>query len=112
MEFRAEECHGGHRFESSAPRLRALRSGGLSDADGREGQSVDGELRLRRLIRWRVRATSAGAPQLLLLAGFAIEYVIDRVLCLGCCVDQKLALIAKLLQPTGNVGGLIMNDRI
>lgn len=32
------------------------------------------------------------------------------MLCLGCCVDQKLAIIANLLQPTGNVGGLILKE--
>ncbi len=42
----------------------------------------------------------------------AIEYVIDRMLCLGCGVDQKLAIIAKLLQPAGNVSGLIADDRV
>jgi hypothetical protein len=29
----------------------------------------------------------------------AVEYVIDRMLCLGRGVYQKLAIIAKLLQP-------------
>jgi hypothetical protein len=61
------------------------------------------------MIKRRARG-SAGAPQILLPAGFSIEYVIDGMLCLGCCVDQKVAVIAKLIQPAGNVGGLILED--
>lgn len=36
--------------------------------------------------------------------------VIRRALCLGRRVDQKLAIIAKLLQPSGDVRGLILHD--
>jgi len=42
----------------------------------------------------------------------AIEYVIDRALCLCGGVNQKLAIIAKLVQPAGKIGGLIGDDRV
>ncbi len=39
------------------------------------------------------------------------ENVIRRSLCLGCCVNQKLALISKLGEPAGHIGRLVLNDR-
>jgi hypothetical protein len=38
------------------------------------------------------------------------EYVVGGVLCLCGGVNQKRAIIAKLLQPAGNIGGLILWD--
>ncbi len=53
----------------------------------------------------------AGAARSLLVAG-AVEDIICRALRLGCRVNQKLAIIAKLLQPAGDVRGLILDDRV
>ncbi len=47
----------------------------------------------------------------LLVAG-AVENIIRRALRLGRRVNQKSAIIAKLLQPTIEVGGLILEDRV
>jgi hypothetical protein len=55
-------------------------------------------------------ARIAGAAQILLGAR-SVEDEIRSVLCLGSRVDQKLTIIAKLLQPASNLGGLIFNNR-
>ena len=56
-------------------------------------------------------AHRAGAARHLLAAG-AVQYVIRRALCLSRRVNQKLAIIAKLLQPASNVRGLILEDNV
>lgn len=52
------------------------------------------------------------APQILLPAGFAIEYEVDGLLRLRGSLNQKLVVIMKLLQPASNVRGLILDDRV
>jgi hypothetical protein len=39
-----------------------------------------------------------------------VQNVVSGTLCLGSGVNQKLAIIAKLLEPTGHVRGLILKD--
>ena len=39
------------------------------------------------------------------------ENVIRGMLCLGGGMNHELPIIAKLFQPAGNVGGLILDDR-
>jgi hypothetical protein len=46
----------------------------------------------------------------LLVAG-AVEDIICRVLCLGRSMNEKSAIVAKLLKPAGHVCGLILDDR-
>jgi len=38
------------------------------------------------------------------------EDIIRGVLRLRCCVDQELAIVAKLFEPAGHVRGLILDD--
>jgi hypothetical protein len=38
------------------------------------------------------------------------EDEVCRVLRLGCGLDEKFAIVAKFLEPSGNVGGLIRDD--
>ena len=40
----------------------------------------------------------------------AVENEISRALCLGGGVNQELSIVAKLLEPAGHVGGLILDD--
>jgi hypothetical protein len=47
-----------------------------------------------------------------LLSARSIEYEIGGALCLCSCMNQKLAIVAKLLQPAGHVRGLILDDRV
>ena len=47
-----------------------------------------------------------------LIGASTVENEIDRMLCLGCGVNQKFMIIAKLLQPAGDVGGLILDNRV
>jgi hypothetical protein len=54
----------------------------------------------------RARAARGRAARSLLVAG-AVEDIIRRALCLGRSMNQKLAIVAKLLQPAGHVGRLI-----
>jgi len=41
-----------------------------------------------------------------------VQYEVGCLLRLCGSVNQKLEIVAKLLQPAGDVGGLIMNDRV
>ena len=42
----------------------------------------------------------------------SVKDVVGRSLRLGGGVNQKLAIIAQLLEPAGDIGGLILNDSV
>ena len=56
-------------------------------------------------------AQRAGAARNLLVAG-AVEDIICRVLRLGRSMNEKFAIIAKFLQPAGDIRGLILDDSV
>ena len=56
----------------------------------------------------RPRRGAGGAHDL--LGTGTVENKVSDALCLGGGVNQKLAIIAKFLEPAGNVGGLILKD--
>ena len=47
-----------------------------------------------------------------LISAGASENDIDRMLCLGYGVDRELAIIAELLQPSSDIRGLVVDDRV
>jgi hypothetical protein len=56
-------------------------------------------------------AQGAGGARSLLVAG-AVEDIIRRALYLGGGMNQKPAIVAKFLQPAGDIGGLIREDGV
>src|SRR6266851_5901281 len=73
------------------------------------GNSCPSDCRWSRITRRP--SGSSGAARGLLRAR-TVENEIGGLLCLGGCVDQKLAIVAKLLQPAGDIRGLIGDDRV
>ena len=58
----------------------------------------------------KTRPLVRGAARYRLISGeFSAKNEVCGLLCLGCCVNQKLAIIAKFAKPTGDIGGLILN---
>ena len=57
-------------------------------------------------------ARCAGAALTLFRTSGSVKDVVGRSLRLCGGVNQKLAIIAQLLEPAGDIGGLITNDRV
>jgi hypothetical protein len=68
---------------------------------------LNGELK-----HWRARARARARRKILFHARFPTQNEVSRALCLGGGVNQKLAIIAKLLEPAGQVCGLILKDGV
>jgi hypothetical protein len=58
----------------------------------------------------RARATARARRKILFHAHFPIQNEVSRALCLGGSVNQKLAIVAQLLEPADDIAGLIMNQ--